>query len=156
MGLFIIRVGSGHDWLVEAESEDSALAEWPDDAEDAICADASSPEEALACQDAGESDVCDDDLATWLMAHAQWVFRHAPSPADDTAMGLDLIAFGDLVLASGLWANGDLDVESDGCGITSSVNAYLSVDDVDWPSEDEARRAVWGEHPEHAGLDTQS
>lgn len=135
MDIYIVRVPSGHDWLVEAESESAALAEWPEDAEEATGADVPSIAEALAAHASGESDVDDDTLRDWVLARATWTF-------DEHASGAQLIGFGGVLLAACFYAPDEIDLTGDGCGVLGDFAEFASVDDIDWPDEDEARTAV--------------
>lgn len=70
--------------------------------------------------------------------HYEWI------PMDDDAEGVscDLVASDGTILASCLWAHGELDIDSDGCGVWDE---RLSADDIPWPDEDAAFAAVRGD-----------
>jgi len=69
-----------------------------------------------------------------------WEFCHAPSPGDDMAIGADLISTDGTVLASCLLlSDGELDTESDGCGIFAD-----EVKDPDWPDYADGYAVVFG------------
>jgi hypothetical protein len=71
---------------------------------------------------------------------AKWEFSHCPTMGDDGAVGCTLVASNGDRLAACLWSAGDLDVDSDGCGVWGD----LDPDEVEWPEEEEAMAAVWG------------
>ena len=73
-------------------------------------------------------------------ATPRWSYAPAPTSDDDRAVGCELRAASGDVLAACLWSAGDLDIESDGCGVFDGSKA----DDIDWPDEAEAMTAVWG------------
>jgi len=74
-----------------------------------------------------------------------WVFSSAPTFSDARAVACDLVAADNTVLAGCLWSDGEIDVDSDGCGLTrEGRDLGLTIDDVDWPDEAEAVAAVWG------------
>ena len=74
-------------------------------------------------------------------AAPRWYYNHAPTSDDDRAVGCELRAASGDVLAACLWSAGDLDIESDGCGVFADGS---TADDIDWPDEAEAMTAVWG------------
>lgn len=79
-----------------------------------------------------------------MMTKAKWVFSYCPTFHDERAVGCALVLKGE-ELAACLWSGGELDVQSDGCGVFSAGRDFgLSFDNVDWPSEAEALAAVWG------------
>lgn len=129
MGIYIIRVASGHDWLVEAESEEEALRNWPEDAEEANEADVPTVSEALSVHSSGESDVDDAALLEWVFRHSQW--RHSPATI------VELVA-DDEVLATGLVVDGELDTER--CSVMQVLSGIASEDDIDWERGAMARR----------------
>lgn len=71
---------------------------------------------------------------------AKWRFESAPTPRDEMAVGCELVSGDGDVLAACLWSGGELDIDSDGCGVFNGSHA----DDIDWPDEDEAISSVWG------------
>lgn len=72
-----------------------------------------------------------------------WRFAPAPTWDDECAVGCELVTADGTVLAACLWSDGDLDIDSDGCGVMSAGrDAGLRCDDVDWPDEDEALYAI--------------
>jgi len=74
-----------------------------------------------------------------------WVFSSAPTFLDAKAVACDLVTPFGVTLASCLWADGELDFDSDECGVTREGRELgLSLDDVDWPDEDAAIAAIWG------------
>lgn len=75
-----------------------------------------------------------------------WVCRAIETTADAHAVECDLVAEDGTVIAGCLWADGELDIDSDGCGLSSEGRALgLTLDDIDWPSESEAVEAAHGE-----------
>lgn len=105
---------------------------------------------APACDDdCAESPAWDADRLTRLILdRARWEYHHAPTHSDDRAVGCDLMADGE-ILASCLWSNGDLDVDSDGCGVMPILrDIRAKADDIEWPDEAEAMAAVWGDEAE--------
>jgi len=92
---------------------------------------------AAACEAYG------DAVRERLLAAAEaatWRYEHCPTMRDERAVGCDLVAPDGSVLAAGLWSDGELDTESDGC-----FRGSFEGDDIDWPLEDEAMQAVWGD-----------
>lgn len=69
----------------------------------------------------------------------EWLWKHSPTHSDETAMGAELVDPNGIVLAACLVADGELDIDSDGCGVMVD---WLKTDDVDWPDEDDAK-AAW-------------
>ena len=70
----------------------------------------------------------------------RWEFAHAPSPDDDMAIGADLIDTDKTVLASCLLlSDGEIDTESDGCGIFAD-----DLKDPDWPDYADGYAVVFG------------
>lgn len=68
MTLYIVRVPSGHDWIVEADSTDAALENWPAEVEDPTGIAEPSIDEVRRALSTGESDVGERRLRRWLMA----------------------------------------------------------------------------------------
>lgn len=86
-----------------------------------------------------------ESLAT-LLDEAEWRYASSPTQSDERAVGCDLWTADGKVLASCLWADGELDVDSDGCGVRAAGREVgLTRDAVEWPDEGDAMRAVWGE-----------
>lgn len=74
------------------------------------------------------------------VARATWHYSPAPVPDDDRAVACVLVAEDGTPLAACLWAGGELDVDSDACGVFD-----LAIeDDITWPDQDAAIAAVWG------------
>jgi hypothetical protein len=77
---------------------------------------------------------------------AEWRFAADPTHTDERAVGCELVTHDGRVLAACLWSGGDLDIDSDGCGVRpAGVEACLTPDSVDWPAESVALAAVWGD-----------
>lgn len=69
----------------------------------------------------------------------KWRFESAPTARDEMAVGCELSGDG-VVIAACLWSGGELDIDSDGCGVFGGYHA----DEIDWPDEKEAISSVWG------------
>jgi hypothetical protein len=70
---------------------------------------------------------------------ADWAWDAAPTADDERAMGANLVADG-VVLAACLVASGDVDIDSDGCGLSSEGRVLgLRHEDIDWPSAMDGR-----------------
>lgn len=90
----------------------------------------------------GAQEIYDTAALPHRLAAAEWRWHYAPTDTDDAAMGADLVATDGTVLASCLVADGELDTDSDGCGIMVDG---LSADDINWPSVSDAREAATDE-----------
>lgn len=67
MALYIIECSSGCEWLVESDSEDEAMADWPTDAEEAIgVRPVDGRAEALQLVELGWSDVSEQDVDDYV------------------------------------------------------------------------------------------
>lgn len=79
-----------------------------------------------------------------LVARARWNFASEPTDRDERAVGCVLRTRAGVELAACLWADGELDIRSDGCGLFAPIRDHLRREDIEWPSEAEALAAVWG------------
>lgn len=79
-----------------------------------------------------------------LVARARWNFASEPTDRDERAVGCVLRTRAGVELAGCLWASGELDTRSDGCGLFAPIRDVMTSEQIDWPSEEEALVAVWG------------
>lgn len=80
-----------------------------------------------------------DGAAAQTVEGPRWRFESVALSGDRYGIGCDLVNHHGEVLASCLWANGELDTESDGCGV---FVAGIRPDEIEWPSELEAEAAI--------------
>lgn len=74
---------------------------------------------------------------------AKWVFETVDMGEDNGrhrgyGIGCDLVAPDGEVLAGCLWHKGEIDTESDGCGVFLDV----SFEEIPWPDESDAKAAI--------------
>lgn len=113
-------------------------------------------ESAANCVSNGDGSVTEEDLESlhdWLNASEEgtmkttttktqsgtWEWKHCPTAEDDMAIGAALIGPDGDELAACLFSGGEMDVESDGCGVFDGRR----TDDIDWPDEDDGRALVF-------------